>query len=359
MISSGSESQKSFQSFDDLPVRMFRKREENDAVNWQAMLFLSPSASESEKPRVFWELRGVFNHFKWGKCWHVSTWADKCIERWAKLWRGLDLSQDGYRCSLRAAENMLGNLGKKVNHRHASQAVMATENLLALLTSMCRSGNPNKLKAQDVLKKLCSAAVVHPGFMIPDTRSFCHAGRDADGWCIHLRSGVQRLEEARHNGTLGAIVAEILGVLGDSPSCHAMLEFKKKLIVAVSSAFAAQWESFADVHTNFEPIRGKKRALVIAPQWCKEVAVDRIKEGKCKSALASGRMAHGKKMSRTYAGATVSIMSRYAWNLPKAFSQEFQLNCSFDASWKSRRDMVSMIVWGPRTRRAGWAPHQE
>ena len=149
------------------------------------------------------------------------------------------------------------------------------------------------------------------------------------------------------------------GVLGASPSCHAMREFKRKLIVAVSSAFAAQARSFPDTHGEIQPIRGKKRALHLSPQWCKEVAIDKVKDGEAKSAYASGRLVGGIKRIGTYKDATTACMSRYAWNLPKEFSNEFQLNCAFDASWKSRRDMVSMIVWGPTTRMAGWAPHQE
>ena len=359
MIASGSESQKSLEAFDDLPFRFFRARGEGDKLNWSAMLLLLPSANESEKHKVFWELRGVFNHFTWAKSWHVARWARRNRQVWAKLWKKLDISEDGYRASLRAAEMQKGNVGKTVIHRHASQAVMATENLLVVLSDMCSRTSRNSGHAHDALKRLCSAAVVDPGFMIPDTRSLCTVGKDPEGRCFHLRSCIQRSEEDRNNGTLCATLATVLGVLGASPSCQAVLELKKKLIVAVSSAFAAQAESFPDAHGEIQPIRGKKRALHISPQWFKEVAIDKIKDGKAKSAYAIGRLVHGKKRKSTYGNATTACMSRYAWNLPKTFSNEFQLNCAFDASWKSRRDMVSMVVWGPRARKAGWAPHQD
>ena len=339
----------------DASARYFVARGSDDSIEWFCKILILNGAFVSQL--AFWELRGIFNNWKWEESWHISRWVQRNLKVWERNWTACGLSSDGFRLSMRAAvrQQPTGYEEADFSTEHA----MATPHLVCTLGVLMNARRiETRTGAKDTMLRMCwliSGADSFLNTLHGDGR--CRVGLNVNGWCRHLANVMETLEAARTNSTFEAALTEALRVVS-CPSCLETETVRTKLVTGLADVLDGRLPQLPTDATALPHMRGRKRSLRIDPNWCMQVAVDSTKAGRSKSATQVGRAKQGNTGASTYRDASMKVMSRYAWNLPRTLHGESQFNISTDASWGSGKDNLTIAVCSRRSKICGWAPQQ-
>ena len=337
----------------------------NDAVDWYFKAYMLPRPLFKGGASVFWEFRGFFTRLYAANS-DMGTWIHQRRPAWDRLWEA-----DGImRCDLRPTQSQAHKDHLSADDKAlvlktcAKEAVMGTDNLLAVLCDFATTGRGHvRGAAKEGLASLAGSSVVDVASVKcgPDLFGRCTVGRDARGRCCHLQGPAGRLDALHGAGSnLGAAVAEaVTTAYKHRDRCMDAAVVRKHLLATVARAMDVLAPSLSMTPEDIPLLAGAKRARRIDNHWTDRVAVGLVHEGRVKTATMAGRYKDGRgKRTNTYANTTVKVMSKYAWNIPKTFAGVYQICTASDGSGKAGAERLSTAVCSFRVKRAAWLPPQ-